>query len=77
MCVLYIDENLTWHSTRHSEDGEDAGIWMVKGYRIHRAELAQVILVRHIVAMPGNDVEGREGLGSTEQLAFKLQARAM
>lgn len=45
---------------------------MVEGHSIHGAELAEVIFVGGVVAMPGNNIEGGEGLGRGEELPLIL-----
>ena len=41
-------------------------------HRVHGAELAEVILVGRVVAVPRHYIERREGLGSREELALIL-----
>lgn len=45
---------------------------MVKGHSVNRAELCQIIFVGRIVAMPGDHVEGREGLHRLKHAAAQL-----
>lgn len=43
---------------RRSEDREDGGIGMVERDRVDAVEASQVVLIRRIIAVPSNDVEG-------------------
>ncbi len=45
---------------------------MVKGDGIHGAEARQVVLVGHVIAVPGDHVVGREILSRTEKLPVEL-----
>mmetsp|Transcript_24343 Transcript_24343/g.52381 ORF Transcript_24343/g.52381 Transcript_24343/m.52381 type:complete len:381 (-) Transcript_24343:117-1259(-) len=45
---------------------------MVKSHRIHGTKVVQVVLVRGVVAVPGDDVVGRKGLGSAEERSVHL-----
>ena len=45
---------------------------VVVGHRVHAAELVQVVLVRHVVAVPCHDVEGRVVDVALEQLVLVL-----
>ena len=45
---------------------------MVESHSADGAEQSQVVLVGRVVAVPGHDVEGREGLLRTEQPVVEL-----
>jgi hypothetical protein len=45
---------------------------MIVGNGVHAVEAAQVVLVRHVVAVPSHHVERRELLRVFEQLAPEL-----
>lgn len=48
--------------TWYGEHGEDGGVGVVKGHRVHGAEAAEVVLVGRVVAVPGDHVERGEVL---------------
>jgi len=60
--LLDAERFITWRGAGHGEHSEDAWIWMVKCHGIHGAELAKVILVWDVVAVPGHHIEGGERL---------------
>jgi len=55
-----------------SEDGEDAGVAVVEGHRVHDHELVETILVGKVVAMPSDHVKARMALLVLEELAHEL-----
>lgn len=59
-------------ATRGCQDAEDARIDVVDGDGAHVDELGQIVLVRDVVAVPGDDVEGAVVLRRLEKLAAEL-----
>mmetsp|Transcript_9829 Transcript_9829/g.16091 ORF Transcript_9829/g.16091 Transcript_9829/m.16091 type:complete len:265 (+) Transcript_9829:340-1134(+) len=57
-----ISNSNTWHSRWTRQNCVDTWIRVVVRHRVHAAKLAQVILVRNIVAMVGNNIVGRKML---------------
>lgn len=53
----------------HCEDGR---VWVVVGDGANGVEAAQVVLVGVVVALPGDNVEGRVGLASLEERVVHL-----
>lgn len=72
MSMGIMVSKLTWYSRRDCQHGEDRWIWVIKSHRVHGAELAQVILVWGVVAMPRNHIEWGEGLCCREKLPLIL-----
>src|SRR5690606_33529274 len=55
-----------------SEYGEDRGIGMVETDRPDRVEATQVVTIRNVVAVPGDDIQRRVADGSAPQRALEL-----
>lgn len=60
------------HRGRRREDSEDGGVWVIEGDGADRVEAAEIVLVRVIVAVPGNNVEWRVCLGCLEKRVVEL-----
>mmetsp|Transcript_32843 Transcript_32843/g.38091 ORF Transcript_32843/g.38091 Transcript_32843/m.38091 type:complete len:241 (+) Transcript_32843:424-1146(+) len=55
------------------ENAEDAGIQMVKGYRVDHAKLGKIISVGRVVSMPSDDIEGTVVLFKCKHLIAVLR----
>lgn len=47
----------TWYCRWAGQDCENGWIWMIKADSVHGAELAEIVFVRRVVAMPGHNIE--------------------
>jgi hypothetical protein len=60
------------HGRLRSEHREDGGVRVVEGYAADGVEAPEVVLVRVVQAVPGDDVKGRVALLRRVQVACKL-----
>lgn len=60
------------HRSQRREHGEDGRVWVVKGDGADGVEAAEVVLVRVVVALPGDHVKRRVGLRRLEERVVEL-----
>src|SRR5439155_1564586 len=65
-----VDIGGAWSLRRRGHDGEDRWIGMIEQQGAHRGEAPQVVFVRRVIAVPGDDIERRlADLGRVELAA--------
>ncbi len=56
--AIQPDSRPTWCGGGAGEDSENGGVRVIEGRSIDRAEFGEVVLVGHVVPMPGHDIKG-------------------